>query len=206
NIYDTFHQKEKYLKKIDKVIITTDIGERDFRYILNFARRNKLTTLVFTCGEYIPQHIAEENLIILENSGIPNYHAYINEIKRILVEREFISITEVKDRDIPETGAQRSGRTVIQLLLLAAVIVLLFTGVFKLLEYISSDRVTCEADIEWAQEVEHNDSDTVETCAVLGDEYLKELKTYVDLQDEPHIFFENRTRTTFINYEINKFE
>ena len=206
NIYDTFHQKEKYLKKIDKVIITTDIGERDFRYILNFARRNKLTTLVFTCGEYIPQHIAEENLIILENSGIPNYHAYINEIKRILVEREFISITEVKDRDIPETGAQRSGRTVIQLLLLAAVIVLLFTGGFKLLEYISSDRATFEADIDWAQEVEHNDCDTVETCAVLGDEYLKELKTYVDLQDEPHIFFENRTRTTFINYEINKFE
>ena len=206
NIYNTFNQKVKYLKKIDKVILTTDIGERDFRYILNFARRNNLKTLVFTCGEYIPQHIDEENLIILEDTGVPNYHAHINKIKKILTAQAFISSTEALDRDIPESGAERSGRTAVQLLLLAALIVLLFTGGFKLLETISSDGTPLEADINWDLEVAHQECSTVETCAELGDEYLKELKTYVNLQDEPHIFFENRTRTTFINYEIEDYE
>ncbi|MGO1923685.1 MAG: hypothetical protein ACTH14_07655, partial [Jeotgalicoccus sp.] len=109
-------------------------------------------------------------------------------------------------RQIPETNLRKSGKVFIQLLLLALVLILLFTGGFKLLESISSDRETFEADVDWSKEVVHDDCSTVETCAELGDRYLSELREYVDLQDEPHIFFENRTRTTFINYEIANFE
>lgn len=206
NVYETFNQKEKYLNAIDTVILTTDIGERDFRYILNYARRNGLQIMVFTCGEYLPRSVDDKNLVMLENTGLPNYHAHINEIKETLVSRGIISSTPAKNRDIPETAAQRSGRTVIQLLLIAAVLVLLFTGGFKLLEFISSDRVSFEAEVDWSLEVEHDDCDTVETCTALGDRYLSELKEYVDLQDEPHIFFENRTRTTYIDYQIKDFK
>ena len=206
NVYDTFNQKAKYLKNIDTVILTTDIGERDFRYIMNFARRNGLSTLVFSCGEYRPKNIDEKHIIILEDSGIPNYHAYVNEIKEALVEWEVISSTPAHNRRIPETSARRSGRTVVQLLAISALLVLLFTGGFRLMEFISGDSASFEADIDWSKEVVHADCDTVKTCAELGDEYLKELREYVNLQDEPHIFFENRTRTTYINYEINNFE
>lgn len=205
NVYETFNPKAKYLQQLDKIILTTDIGERDFRYILNFARKRKLETIVFSCGEYIPQ-VSDEDLIILEDSGIPNYHHYLNEIKSILTERGFISSTIAKNRKIPETGLRKSVKMFIQLLLLALVLLLLFTGGFKLLESISPDSETFEADIDWSKEVVHDDCTTVETCRTLGDYYLSELREYVDLQDEPHIFFENRTRTTFINYEIEDFE
>lgn len=205
NVYETFNPKAKYLQQLDKIILTTDIGERDFRYILNFARKRKLETIVFSCGEYIPQ-VNDEDLIILDDSGIPNYHHYLNEIKSILTEREFISSTPAKNRQIPETGLRKSGKMFIQLLLLALVLILLFTGGFKLLESISTDSETFKAEVDWSKEVVHDDCSTVETCADLGDRYLSDLREYVDLQDEPHIFFENRTRTTFINYEIEDFE
>ncbi|CDZ99225.1 hypothetical protein BN1048_00352 [Jeotgalicoccus saudimassiliensis] len=205
NVYDTFNQKDKYLNSIEQVILTTDIGERDFRYILNFARRNHLKIIIFSCGEYLPRNVDVADIITLEESGIPNYHLYADTIKNILADRGIISRKHAADRNIPETAVKRTGRTVMQLFVLAAVIVLVFTGGFKLLEYISSDRALFEADISWNQEVMHDDCDTVKTCAALGDEYLEELKSYVDLQDEPYIFFENRTRTTFINYEISDF-
>ncbi|HBV23120.1 MAG TPA: hypothetical protein DEB42_04965 [Jeotgalicoccus sp.] len=205
NVYETFNPKAKYLQQLDKIILTTDIGERDFRYILNFARKRKLEIIVFSCGEYIPQ-VSDEDLIILDDSGIPNYHHYLNEIKSILTEREFISSTPAKNRQIPETGLRKSVKMFIQLLILALGLLLLFAGGFKLLESISSDSETFEADVDWSQEVMHDDCSTVETCTNLGDSYLSDLREYVDLQDEPHIFFENRTRTTFVNYEIEDFE
>lgn len=205
NLYKTFNPKAKYLQQLDKIILTTDIGERDFKYILTFAHKHQLETIVFTCGEYMPQ-INDGDLIILENSGMPNYHYYLNEIKTILIEREFIKSTTAKNRQIPETDLRKSVKMFTQLLLLALVLVLLFTGGFKLLESISSDNENLNANVDWSKEVVHEDCSTVETCAVLGDHYLSELKKYVDLQDEPHIFFENRTRTTYINYEIEDFE
>ncbi len=205
NVYETFNPKAKYLQQLDKIILTTDIGERDFRYIVNFARRNDLEIIIFTCGEYRP-NVNDEYIIILDDSGIPNYNNYINDIKTNLIERNFISSTKAENRQIPETGLRKSGKVFIQLLMLALVLILLFTGGFKLLESISSDRERFEADVDWSKEVVHDDCSTVETCRNLGDRYLSELREYVDLQDEPHIFFENRTRTTFINYEIEDFE
>ena len=205
NVYETFSPKAKYLQKLDKIILTTDIGERDFRYIVNFAKRNDLEIIVFTCGEYRP-NIRAEDLIILDDSGIPNYDNYINDIKTNLIERNFIRSMKAEDRPIPETRLRKSGKVFLQLLILALVLILLFTGGFKLLESISSDKETYEADVDWSQEVNHDDCNSVETCTDLGDRYLSELREYVDLQDEPHIFFENRTRTTFINYEIEDFE
>lgn len=205
NVYETFNLKAKYLQQLDKVILTTDIGERDFRYILNFARKHELEIIVFTCGEYTPE-VNDGNLIILDDSGIPNYHHYLNEIKTILTEREFISSATAENRQIPETGLRKSGKMLSQLLLLALALILIFTGGFKLLESISPGSETFETNIDWSQEVVHEECSTVKTCADLGDRYLKELREYVDLQDEPHIFFENRTRTTFINYKIEDFE
>src|SRR5699024_835816 len=133
NVDETYNQKEKYLNAIDTMILTNDSQERYFSNILNSAGRTGLHILVFTCGEYLPRSVDDKNLVMLENTGFPNYHAHINEIKETLASRGIISSTPAKNRDIPETAAQQSGRTVIQLLLIAAGLVMLFTGGFKLL-------------------------------------------------------------------------
>lgn len=206
NIYDTFKAKAKYLTTVEKIILTTDIGERDFRYILNFARKNKIDTVIFTCGEYTPRSAHEDEMIYLENSGIPNYQYHINDIKQKLIDRDFISSEIAENRSIPKDKIHKSGKAVLQLLSLAVLLVIIFTVGFKLLETIDSDNSHVEANIDWELEVDHAECQTVEECTELGDQYLSELKEYVDLQDEPHIFFENRSRTTFINYSVKDYE
>lgn len=207
NVFETFKTKAKYLRKINKVVITTDIGERDFKYILNYARANDIETIIISCGEYIPKNISTQiDTILLDDSGQPNYHNYISTIKTALVEHGLIDNDIAENRKIPDNQLNRSGKFLMQIFMLAAVLLLIFVGGFKLLEYINTDSETLEADIDWRQPVEYAECKTVETCAELGDNYLNKLREYVDLQDEPHIFFENRSRTTYINYEIEDYE
>lgn len=207
NVFETFKTKAKYLQAIDKLVMTTDIGERDFKYILNYARANNIETIIISCGEYVPRNISTQvDTILLDDSGQPNYHNYISMIKTVLVERDIIDNKTAENRKIPSNQISKSGKFLLQIIMLAAVLLLIFVGGFKLLDYINTDGETFEADIDWIQPVEHEECGTVETCKELGDNYLNELREYVDLQDEPHIFFENRSRTTYINYEIEDYE
>lgn len=207
NVFETFKGKAKYLQKIDSVVITTDIGERDFRYILNYARANDIEAVIISCGEYFPNTIHSlTGIIQLDDSGVPNYHHYISTIKTGLVERGIIDNEIAEDRKIPGNQISKSGKFMLQIAMLALILILMFIGGFKLIEYINTDGETFEANIDWNQPVEHAECQTVETCAALGDNYLNELREYVDLQDEPHIFFENRSRTTYVNYKIEDYE
>lgn len=206
NLFDTFKAKEDYLQAVDKVILTTDISERDFRYIMTFVRSHQLEVIVFTCGEFIPKHMTDITVVQLDDSGIPNYHHYINTIKDTLSAHGFINREIAENRTIPNSKVQKSGKALIQLIVLAAAIVILFLGGFKLLESVNHSGADHEANIDWAQPVDHPECNTVETCMEVGDEYLAELGQYVDLHDEPHIYFENRSRTNFIDYDVQNFE
>src|SRR5699024_2539946 len=51
--------------------------------------------------------------------------------------------------------------------------------------------------------VDHPDCATIEECKQLGDRYLDALSGYIDIDEEPHIFIENRSRTDYIAYRVD---
>lgn len=51
--------------------------------------------------------------------------------------------------------------------------------------------------------MDHPDCGTVEECSALGDAYLEELGEYIDISQEPYVFFENRPQRTYQDYAVD---
>ncbi len=224
NNYETVKTDGRFRKKIeafDLFILTTDIAERDFRWLMVLAGNHDIETHVFTCGEYpVPGHRDTVHVHTLyemdesdEDSGIsgemhtqvPDYHAQLDTIRDILHDAGIIAHSPVERtfKEQPKTPLFDAGRFILQIGGLAAAAALLIGGAIFLLQLISGPGEEYETDIDWQAPVDHADCGTIEACRALGDEYLDALGDYVDIQDEPHVFIENRTRHDYITYEID---
>lgn len=246
NLYETVRADERFRKKLedfDLFIITTDIAERDFRWLMTLAHNHHIPTHVFTCGEYPVRHHREtvqvhelydreaenradpdstseyDNInkipdaTVLENppeifqtrAPRPAYHEHIDMIKDILHTAGIISASLVERtyREQPKTPLQDAGRFLAQIAGLAILAALIIGGGIFLLQKISGPGEEYETHIDWQAPVDHADCSTVEECRDLGDQYLTELGEYVDIQDEPHVFIENRSRYDFITYQVD---
>lgn len=216
NLFETVRADSRLNKKLmefDTFILTTDIAERDFRYLLAFARNNNIETHVFTCGEYPNRHrdaSTHEHMLHEAEEGAPrpNYHEHLDDIKAKLVDHNIIEHSPVeRDTDeFPQSPLFDSGNFLLQFIGLAIIgLVIVGGGIFLLQNLTSQDDAT-DTDIDMNASVDHADCATVEECKDLGDEYLAELEQYIDIQDEPDIFIENRSRNNLITYDVEDFE
>lgn len=154
---------------------------------------------------YTNQHSSQE-ASTHNSQPLPLYHEQLSYIKKELNKHDIIEASPVTRYDKqPKAPLQKVWRFMLQLIAIALII----TGVSLSILYIFSgfserpEDVALETDIDDAAPVDDEACSTVGECRELGDEYLDEINEYIDIQDEPHVFFENRTRTTFIDYEVD---
>src|SRR5699024_698478 len=98
---------------------------------------------------------------------------------------------------------RRQSKLIGQMVLLAGILALTIFVIMRIFQYFSGDPPTERADIDWHAPVEHEECGTVEACTALGDDYLAELEDHIDISQEPYIFFENRPRRTYQDYDVN---
>ena len=202
NLFETFNNREKYLSHINQLIMTTDINERDFRVIRNYAINRQLPIIVFTCGEFRPSNTEDMTLIELEDSGLPNYHLHLDQIKNYLQEEGVLTISKVEDREPPPSKVNKTWKNLLQLTLIGLGLFLVAYLGFLVMDQLSGGNQNIKSDIDWSEAIDHDDCQTVLECTELADSYLAELLEYVDFGDEPHIFFENRSRENFLDYQV----
>src|SRR5699024_10198282 len=112
--------------------------------------------------------------------------------------------TRVLDQDrVKRTTVRRQSRFALQMVLFAGIIALIIVVIMSIFQFFSGGADNDQADIDWNAPVDHAECETVEACTALGDEYLAELEEYIDISDEPYIFFENRPRRTYQDYDVN---
>lgn len=217
NLYETVKADVRFRKKLeafDLFILTTDIAERDFRWLLAFANNHQIETHVFTCGEYsirsggdmVHVHpLYDTEAEDAERTPHPDYHAHSDTIKNILTAGGVIERAPVERTftEQPKTPLYDAGRFIAQIAALAAAAALIIGGAVFLLQKLSGPGEEYETDIDWQAPVDHGGCATVEECRDLGDRYLRELGEYVDIQDEPHVFIENRNRYDYITYAVD---
>lgn len=202
NLFETFKNNEKYLKNINQIILTTDINERDYRVVKNFAVNHKIPITVFTCNEFKIRNAENMSIVEVDDSGLPNYHLHKEKIIKHLQQNNIIDTKRVKHRNLPPTKINKAGKNILQLIFIGLGLFLVAYFGFLLMDRLSGTESHIESNIEWSQSIDHPDCQTVLECKALGDSYLDELSTYIDFGDEPHIFFENRSREYFIDYQV----
>lgn len=217
NNYETVRADARFERKLeafDLFILTTDIAERDFRWLLAAANNLQIETHVFTCGEYpVPSYSDTVHVHSLHDTRteddapltpVPKYHEHLDTIENILHERGIIASAPVERtfKEQPKSPVYDAGRFIAQVGALAAAAALLIGGGIFLLQKLSGPGEAYETDIVPEASVDHADCSTVEGCRSLGDRYLKALGEYVDIQDEPHVYIENRSRFDYITYAV----
>ncbi|WP_020007723.1 hypothetical protein [Salinicoccus albus] len=216
NLFETVKadsRLQKQMMAFDMFILTTDIAERDFRYLLAFARNNNIETHVFTCGEYPSRHQnvrTHEHTLHDVASGPPRpvYHEHLDDIRAILTGYGVIAQAPVEREadELPKSPLFDSGGFLLQFVGLALAALVIVGGGIFLLQSLTAQDAVYETDIDMGAAVDHEDCGTVQECKDLGDQYLAELDQYIDIQDEPDVFIENRTRNNLITYEVENFE
>ena len=211
NNYETVKSDRRFghwFRDADVFVLSTDIAERDFRVLMAVANNNDIETHVFTCGEY-PVTSRRENVHIHALDGDenqkPDYHNQLDAIKGVLAGAGIIGWSPVERApdEMPKTAFHDAGRFLLQIASLALAAALVIGGGIMLLEQLSGPGEEYETDIDWQQPVDHAECTTIEECKELGDRYLDALKEYIDIDEEPHIFIENRSRTDYITYTVD---
>ncbi|WP_342388715.1 hypothetical protein [Salinicoccus bachuensis] len=189
----------------DLFILTTDIAERDFRWLLARARREEIPVIVFTCGEYTSYSDHDIVNVVLAETGVPEYHRHTGDIRNILAERGIIEHAPVERSG---SGVKSPFHTVLrvlaQLLAIGVLVGLAILGVLYLIG-LTGGNAAHEADIDPDQAVDHADCGTIEECRALGDDHLAALNSYIDIRESPHMFVENRSRIHYITYTVADF-
>ncbi|WP_017548078.1 hypothetical protein [Salinicoccus carnicancri] len=210
NNYETVKSDRRYghwFRDADVFVLSTDIAERDFRVLMAVANNNDIETHVFTCGEY-PVTGRRGNVHIHALDGTehkkPDYHNQLDAIMAVLAGAGIIGRTPVErgPDDMPGTALHDAGRFFLQIVSLAVAAALVILSGMMLLE-LGGPGEEYETDIDWQQPVEHADCATIEECKETGDRYLDDLSEYIDIDEEPHIFIENRSRTDYITYRVD---
>ncbi|MFC3420090.1 hypothetical protein ACFOLA_11420 [Salinicoccus hispanicus] len=207
NVFETVsHDRLKKMTDIDLLVLTTDISERDFRMLLSHARRHSIPAIVFTCSEYASYDTTGIDNYVLTDSGVPDYHMHIGEIARTLEAQDIIGSAPVERtrRESVRPPFHAALRVLAQLVAISALLALLAFGVLYTLGLAGNDE-TYDTYIDPDQAVDHADCSTIAECRALGDDHLEALHAYMDIQDAPHLFVENRTRTAYITYTIRDY-
>ncbi|MCG1009989.1 hypothetical protein J4760_08150 [Salinicoccus sp. ID82-1] len=207
NVFETASSNRlDKLQDIDLLVLTTDISERDFRLLLNHARRGAVPVIVFTCSEYASYSTTGIDNYVLTDSGVPEYHAHMKEISEILEAQGIIESTPVARtrRESVRPPYHAVLRVLTQLVAISALLALLTFGILYALGLTGNDE-TYDTYIDPDQAVDHADCSTIGECRELGDDHLEALRTYIDIDDAPHLFVENRTQTEYITYTVRDF-
>lgn len=202
NILETFMSDATYLNDIDFIILTTDINERDFRLIKNIAVNKQIPFLVFSMSEFSPRALRDDEIYLMSQDGLPTYKAYQDEILSILQSLNIVGKEKIKNRKIPASHLSKGLRAITYLVCFGLLLFILAYGSFKILDEINQDKPDFHVSIDWDKEIDHEECSTVKECQEVGDSYLEEIEQYVNFGEEQHIFFENRTRTTFTDYDL----
>lgn len=207
NVFETVnHERLRKMTDIDLMVLMTDISQRDFRMLLNHAKRESIPTIVFTCSEYAVYDTAGIEQHILTDSGFPSYHIHIDEIRYILETQGIIESAPVartrRESVVPPFHAAL--RILGQLVAISAVLALLTFGILYALGLTGTGEIY-DTHIDPDQAVDHEACSTIAECRALGDDYLDTLRGYINIQDAPHLFVENRTRTQYITYAVDDF-
>lgn len=137
------------------------------------------------------------------DTHLPVYHEYLDDIKNALHQAGIIEASKVKRYSKkPWSQPQKLWRFILQLVAAALIITGIGLTVLYAFDLFGG---TNEYDtfVDDSTAVEHSECGTVGECRALGDSYLQELEDYINILDEPHVFFENRTRTTFVDYSVD---
>ncbi|MEZ2457777.1 hypothetical protein ACBR55_04175 [Salinicoccus roseus] len=188
----------------DLFILTTDIAERDFRWLLARARREAIPVIVFTCGEYTSFSTHDIDTIILAETGVPEYHRHAEAIREALLARGIIEPIPVERRGRIRSPLHTVLRVLLQLTAIGAIVGLAILGVLYLIG-LTGGNGAHEADVDPDRTVDHADCSTVADCRELGDDHLAALGTYIDIRESPHMFVENRSRIHYITYTVEDF-
>ncbi|MFB9860248.1 hypothetical protein ACFFLE_03895 [Salinicoccus siamensis] len=204
NVFETV-RRERMQKQMnhDCVILSTDISERDFRWLTAEANNRNIPVLVFTCGEYPVRTGGGIEIIHLDDSGIPDYAHHLEEIKAVLINRGWIydhPVTRSRREQVPHPSTAIL-RTIGQLLLFGMLTGAVLLGILYLLGLPGEDGGH-QAEIAPKQPVDHPDCSTVAACTTLGDQYLDALDDYIDIEDTKHLFIENRSQIGYLTYPV----
>ncbi|MCD2138732.1 hypothetical protein [Salinicoccus halitifaciens] len=212
NVFESarLHRRnDKFFRDFGAFILTTDINERDFRYLRSYAHNNNIPLIIITAGEYrlAPSHPDDVIIPLEETDGLPLYHMQLHEIHKALLEvkvdqRPLIT-NRLQNKDPVDEGTfKKPAKLLTQLVIFATGLALAIFLIMSLFEWFSGPE-SQEADIDWQQTVDHPDCSTVEECTALGDAYLEALGEYIDISQEPYVFFENRPRRTYHDYAVD---
>lgn len=205
------HKKDdKFFRNFDAFILTTDMNQRDFRYFRAYAHNNDIKVIIITFREYMIASDPLDEVITLDGGDekLPLYHLYLQDIHKALLEIKIkgapLITMQVLDKEpVRRTTVRRQSKLLGQMVLFAGILALTIFIIMSIFQYFSGDAPGESADIDWNAPVEHEECGTVEECTELGDEYLAELEDYIDISQEPYIFFENRPRRTYQDYDVN---
>ena len=205
NVFETVRADRTGIRGgYDLFILTTDIAERDFRWLLARARREGIPVIVFTCGEYTSYSDHDIDNVVLEETGMPAYHRHAGEIRDILAERGIIEHAPVEQSDGVKPPVYTVLRVLAQLMGIGVLAGLAILGVLYLIG-LTGGGAAHEAEIDPDQAVDHAECNTVAECRALGDDHLAALGTYIDIRESPHMFVENRTQIQYITYTVADF-
>src|SRR5699024_5505150 len=206
------HKKnDKFFQSFDAFILTTDMNQRDFRYFRAYAHNNGIQDTINTVDKYRNASDPLDTVITLENDAddkLPLYHLELKRIHKALLEIKIkgapLITMQVLDKEpVKRTTVRRQSKLALQMVLFAGIIALIIVVIMSIFQFFSGGADNDQADIDWNAPVDHAECETVEACTALGDEYLAELEEYIDISDEPYIFFENRPRRTYQDYDVN---
>ncbi len=202
---------DKFFKTFDAFILTTDINQRDFRYLRSYAHNNGIPLIIITFGEYrLTMSHPDDILIELtdEAETLPLYHLHLREIHKALLEVKIkgtpLITAQVQSKEpVSEGTFSKPVKLLGQLVIFASIIALALFLVMNTIEWISTPDQNRQASIDWNEAVDHPDCTTIRECAELGDAYLHELGGYIDISHEPYVFFENRPRRVYRDYAVD---
>lgn len=206
------HKKnDKFFQDFDAFILTTDMNQRDFRYFRAYAHNNGIRVIIITFGEYRISSDPLDDVITLENDAddkLPLYHHELKAIHKALLDIKIkgaplITMQVLDKAPVKRTTVRRQSKLLGQMVLFAGILALTIFIIMSIFQFFSGDAPSERADIDWNAPVRHAECGTVEECTALGDEYLAELEEHIDISQEPYIFFENRPRRTYQDYDVD---
>ena len=190
------------LNKYDLIVASTDINESSIKQLLSRAYNSSIPCLVFTRFEYNLEQAPNREIIPLQGSY---YNDSYDEIFNTLLKKNIID----KERREPLSQFDyiieqlKSLYVLPRIFAVAIVILIMFLSVMFLFEYLT-DRAEYPTYVDWGEEAQHSECETIKECAELGNQLINEIEDYINLMNDPYVFHENRSTTNYRTYEIDK--
>lgn len=189
------------MSDFDFIIASTDINASSLKQLLARAYNANIPCIVFSRGEY---EIGDApNRTIIDLQGI-----YYSDSYDIIFEK-LLSLNIInKNKSEPLTnyeyiiGKLKSLYVLPRIFILAVIVLILFLSIMFLFEYLS-ERGDYPTYVDWGERVEHPNCETVEECAMLGNELIDEIEDHINLLNDPYVFHENRSTVNYITYDID---